>query len=1364
MSIALCATILGEAGTRILNTLVESARTHADASDDPIYTIIEHWALDVVLSVDLQNVFITAHARFGHYISHPERWIEALSVLFEHGGVDVPRFADNLWRNYIFHLQDAPEALWNKYPGLQRAVLMGSSVELPRSWADWVLPLQTFMGVAEEVLIEQSPPFEQLLISEDVVTLLEETEEAQPAPQLPEAPRISGEQVGTAATMTAYLIACRDQIGTIDPRGYLRSADIAIPASEVYIPLRLVALSDRDQAEGYIRYQTATYRDPRPVLTHLPLEYPPPGTDHDVTVQEAIRNHSVLIILGENGAGKTMLLRCLLLEYVTALLDHEASAPQYEGHRDGSVSIRLTRPLPVYVDLAQYIDRRTTDESLDDFAYRAAAGLIDDVGFAAILSDLAAAGDCLFLLDGLDQVASEEQRRALAASVAEAAERWQAAGNRVVVTGRLSSYDAAPLPPEFPIYQIRGLDRIQIGSFIYRWSLTLARARYPFIGEDEAHHQAENRIMSLRREVNKSPEFYALARNPLMLRLLVGVYQPGMILAPYPAGIYQLTTDLLIREWHLPQSVSTEPAILEHEAIYVLGQLAFWMHQSRPDGMLDERNVRRILANIWAQMHPEATRDQANEAVNNFLEYARDGNGVFIELAPRQFGFIFHGVQEYFAARYLVSSYRHADRRIRANLHNPRWDEVIRLAIGFTVLRSQEDASDLLGTAILARGRRAAQHEHAPSPFEDLLKRDLLFAANLLGSGVEVGPAVTRQVTGELMALWLDGERDSLGRLNLIFDRVRHHLVKLSGTSASQYAFQIASARLAHPDEHQRAFAIDALTFWPNLFDESLALLVAQGRDIPPLIRRAVAHALGRMRTLPVEAYNLLIYFAIDADEQVSAAAKRALQQVPPVPNEVLSMWLGYLRSNDPTRRRIALRVLRQIGTLPADVVDELLHLLNIPDQQMRQMVMDTLAAVQNLPEHALTAICRAARTTDSDIRIPAIHALSRPVELPPEVIEYLIDWTYDPEVAVRRAASQVLGTCQNETDNVIEALVERLLSDPADSVRAEAVELLARKGGDRRQVIHVLAHTIRDPIPSVRCAVASALRHYPQPDEQLREALKTLLSDREVIVRETALDTIAELRDPGQEIINEYLIPLTHMQDSGIGAKAVRALSSLRNLPDNAQMALVDALPSHWETQGRQVAECIEAHTPLGMEVVNAIMDLSVLRDIGTTRETRVPTGLLALALEMLGYALEDSPDVTRVLIEAATRGPGTEVQVAALRGLAGARSLWPDIRHTLTTLLDSGPLEVRCAAARTLGALIRSLPDPLLRGEEMIDLAGRVANLLRQITPRAAWEANTEAQNELLYALNAIVARARITPPRLSAYSEDPAGQLDE
>ncbi len=1358
MPIPVITSALIQAGIRLLSLIIDRAKEAHVQTKDAIFHIIELWARSLLDNpASLRTAFDSAQTEFAN-----ADWLQMLGLLLEYGKQkDVATFADNLWLAYFFRLGSAAEALWNQYPDLQRQVYIRGHRSLPHAWGEWVPPITGLMGHAEADLIARHPAFEKLLISADVFDLLEQEPEPEQEvitpPPRPETFFMPAMQVDAAATLSTYLAACAEQVGMIDPRGYVRDATVNIPLQNIYVPLRLVPLTAFNNPADYVRYQIADCQS-KPE-TGCWLNTPVGGREieaHDgIPEIDVLSKDRLILILGESGSGKTTLLYHIALEHVKALLEHQDSALTISTQANGNPRFTLAQPLPIYVDLADYVENLQPGESLPEFVTRTTASLARDDNVMALISTLLECGQCLLLLDGLDHVVNDEQRRMLGNSVSQAAEYWQADGNQVVVSSRPDEFTATPLQGYFTQYVIRPLGRRQISPFLMRWSLALTRLKNPMMSDDDALRQAESLTLTLSREITTNTMLGKLVNTPLMLRLLVGIYQPNMVFTPQRAAMIQVVSDSMIREWRLPQSETHNLLILEHEANHILGELAFWIHTLRPSGVVDEQELRQILSRGWSQIHPHSSEQQVGQAIEQFISHIRRYPGVLVEVSPRRYRFIHQVIQEYFAARYLVSSFRRAAMRIRAILHNPRWLEVIRLAVSFLALRSREDASDLINVAILTRDNRGDPTDLPASPFEETLQRDLFRAASLLIHGTEVTAEVSTYIADALMKLWLKGDRDDTGRFTLLFDKARRHLMALDGTAVSHNALRIACEHLSNRrDERTRAFAIDALSFWPSHFREAVEMLVSGDpeEETPTLVRRAMVGALGRTAPLTTDAYRALIAMLNDQDEWVSNRSRQVLAAAPPIPLETMNMWVDWLHG-EPAARRVSLRTMRRMGSLPDAVISVLLHLLNNPDPddpEILEMVLETFAGVTHLPDNALMAICRTAMSTSAELRCGAIQVLQRPTELPDEVVNYLIEWSYDPDAAIREASTRALGTCHNRSAEVYEALSERL-NDQAAQVRSAAIEPLACQGQTSPRITHLLTHIAQDQDTGVRRALAQAFRHFPKPNEEIRRALQLLLSDSAPEVREATLDTIGKMEEPGEELI-KLLISMIDVTNMELASKAVEALSALRDLPDIALLALVQqALPVHWEQHGSAIRECLKAHTPLNMEIVNQVMDLAVIQPVGTAYYNRAPT-LRICALEVLGYVMDEAPDAVSILLGAVQQPEHIDVQLAALRGLGRARVIWPEVQETLLRLLEQGAFEVRAAAGIALGRLIGGLPDPPFSSEELEKLAESLETLVSEIRARASWESGAQLQDQLLFALNAVVARIQHQPPRLS------------
>src|SRR5688500_17562633 len=265
MPIPITTTALSQSLIALLQTLIERAQECYDDTDSPVYIAIEHWARGALNPAQIQDALNAAQDQFARYAPANQRWLELFAELVQHGGEDINLLVANIWCADLFHLSSAVDALWDQYPEIQRRVTIHTDRPLPRSWAEWIFPLSSFMGVVGDTLIEHNPVFEDLIGSEEVLALLDQGEETSPTIELPstDAETVeAGIYINSAGTLDTYLRACNDTIAHIDPRGYPRSVNRTVPLSDVYIPLRLVPLNITDESADLVRYQASTYRNP----------------------------------------------------------------------------------------------------------------------------------------------------------------------------------------------------------------------------------------------------------------------------------------------------------------------------------------------------------------------------------------------------------------------------------------------------------------------------------------------------------------------------------------------------------------------------------------------------------------------------------------------------------------------------------------------------------------------------------------------------------------------------------------------------------------------------------------------------------------------------------------------------------------------------------------------------------------------------------------------------------------------------------------------------------------------------------------------------------------------------------------------
>lgn len=1347
---------LSKAGERIIEMLAARAQDLEDSTGDPLYTGIDNWCQAVLHSSRMEAAFDLAQQELEKYYPDPAASLQNLGALLAVGDPDADLIARDIWLFYVFNIESVDQNLWETYPRVLRSAVFSAGHSIPQSWSLWTMFVHDFMTLFTQIFEEEVDAFPRLF-TEEAVKLLEmlfvHEEDGLIQPD-----RLPNETLNYRVALSAYLVHVMNAVGYFSLGSYPGSMNAMVPIDEVYIPLNLVTMDQGASQAKQIRYQTA--QGPSQSIATLRSPLDPAVFDECATTEiaEVLRSARRILLLGENGAGKTVLSRYLACEnarLLAASLDEGGGV--IEMGPDGGLSVDLSGPVPIWIDLGDYIENSRADESLDAFFLRIIESRIREADVATLLQALLADGRCLLLLDGLDQANTDERRRHLLIQVTQSADRWVSRGNQVIVTCRLEGYESAPLPDTFRGYILCSPSRNQVNKMVLKWRMTLAKYKQPFISEDNAVRQAQSDTLSLLNNISWDPRLFRLVRTPLILRMLVEVYRADAAFVPRRAAIYDFVARSMLYNWHLPHLPEDRPVILHQEITDILSALAFWLQGARPTGTLNAEELRLIIGNAWSELHPDLADTEVAIAVDELLDTIQHYSGVLIRMDRERYRFAFSGLQEYFAALYLISSYRQAPERIRMRLHDPTWNSVIRLGLGLMAMRSRDDASDLIDIAVLARGELAEKLGYDSSPFEDLMHRDLFFASRLLCDDVEVRPDIVSHVLDSVLELWRRGEASSTGRFDLVFDAARRHLTNLDQTSYSLNAVQACLSRVDIGTERQRAYTIDALTFWHSHRDELNRLVNRMGEEKSTLVRFAFANSLGFVEDLSREAYLLLLSYAVDDDRRISKAALNAIERASPIPHEALRVWDEFLGKND-ARRRVSLHMLSELGSLPPRIIDRLLGLIHNSDTEIQIRAIRVLGHNVHLPDNALYTLFDLTDNPNDEIRAAAVEALIRPVELPEEILSRLEMLVHDNNRTVRSKAVEALSTCTNNSSSIFNTLLEQL-NAPTESQREAVIMPLLIKGGSDARIPAVLRHAAGQAL-SIRRKVAEALRHYAAPSPEIRRLILALLRDADESVRRAMLQSVATMKEPGDDVI-VALSAMAKVKDSPLLPEVIHTLASIRPLPDEVLLTLVNALPQSWEKCGDDIRTALLNHLPLSATLISRMKKLAFAE---VPDGTRIPTHLRAIAVETLRESLSDPLMLKNVLKLAVGASVDVRLRIAAIQTVAFSTTMSQQLKAAMLHLIDDPIQEIRVAAGVALGRLVYTLPDHGFDQAELFDIAHRLALMLDEVPVCASWEEESLTQNEVYMAMTRVVSRIRPEPPQLMPSLENSGGELHQ
>jgi predicted NACHT family NTPase len=134
--------------------------------------------------------------------------------------------------------------------------------------------------------------------------------------------------------------------------------------------------------------------------------------------------------------------------------------------------------------------------------------------------------------------------------------------------------------------------------------------------------------------------------------------------------LYKLAADTLGRTWRTAAGVPDTALVDDQYLTRLLGRAAYWLHASKPSGIATQREVQDVLGQEWARIRrldwdPDDPDPEIAEEVDRFLETVRIQTGLFVERAPRRYGFMHLTFEEYYAARHLVARRRTAAKLMR---------------------------------------------------------------------------------------------------------------------------------------------------------------------------------------------------------------------------------------------------------------------------------------------------------------------------------------------------------------------------------------------------------------------------------------------------------------------------------------------------------------------------------------------------------------------------------------------------------------------------------------------------------------------------------------------------------------------------
>ncbi len=451
-------------------------------------------------------------------------------------------------------------------------------------------------------------------------------------------------------------------------------------STEVYLDYLRRELARTDIVPIPNAYATTATR------AYVPLQVDRPNATGREAVFAALgadRSRNALLLIGDAGSGKSHTLR------FTALVLAE-SWPSL--HQDDAVKLGLQAGaslLPVYVRLQGLPDHQqelrrqrerepTLLEVIDHHLY----GCVREMG-ASIIQDfvsshVAAQNErCFFLFDGLDEIDSTNQRRAVQEQIVRL-QRDEPSHIYVVMTRPLS--DLFLGSSSFAERRLCPLQPEQMQHILAHWYRD-GYGSTPLVPEVE--QQVEQQASNLLATILHDPDLKPMAPNPLFLTAMVRLTLSGSGLPRLRVQKYRQLVDLLL-EWRrnrlrLGDRANLFAKISHRDAIHRLAELAVCMLYTERERLTLDAFLHGTCRDV---LPTNGDADELDfEAFEQLLRSVVLHTGLMVEV--REGGYRFtYGFRDYLAAL-AMTRFADLDRRLFDRRAESAWRTVIMLAVGY---------------------------------------------------------------------------------------------------------------------------------------------------------------------------------------------------------------------------------------------------------------------------------------------------------------------------------------------------------------------------------------------------------------------------------------------------------------------------------------------------------------------------------------------------------------------------------------------------------------------------------------------------------------------------------------------------------
>jgi energy-coupling factor transporter ATP-binding protein EcfA2 len=392
-----------------------------------------------------------------------------------------------------------------------------------------------------------------------------------------------------------------------------------------------------------------------------------------VPIENWISTRKRILLFGDPGSGKSTFLRFLALDLLSDNPRFELIAERWES------CVPILIPFALWTKVIS--QGRLSERSIKDIAVACfKAWTAEDL--VPLIERALKDGRLLVLIDGLDEHTSSET-----ADVALNLLEIFLSENDIPVVATTRPHGFEKIQMKTAAWgqaRIADLSADQQRALTSIWFDASSARTYPDLEPIERSREVHRRLDLFFSELSRSNELRDLARNPLLLCLLISLQISNVKLPIGRFKAYEKLTDHLLsthpRLRRVAAETPSQDELPEDDLKKALAFLANTIHTSHPEGLITKDSAEESLIEFLTDNEQGLGMDRASARAlgRTVLSHAQDSVGILVKRSQDEVGFYHRTTQEYLVSFHLSRLPMTSQIEIvTSNCTDPGWREII---------------------------------------------------------------------------------------------------------------------------------------------------------------------------------------------------------------------------------------------------------------------------------------------------------------------------------------------------------------------------------------------------------------------------------------------------------------------------------------------------------------------------------------------------------------------------------------------------------------------------------------------------------------------------------------------------------------